>query len=191
MPAKILAMSASARDGSFNKKLLAIAVAEALARGAAVTEIDLRSFALPIYDGDIEAAGFPEGMVRLRDVFKQHNALLIASPEYNGGVVPLLKNAFDWVSRPYGGERGLAAIAGKVAALLSASGGAMGGSRQQAHFRVSLQVMRVVLVPETVNIAMAQHAFNDDGSLKDRQAHDMTVGAVRRLVEIAEKLNPA
>ncbi len=190
MPAKILAMSASVRQGSLNKRLLELAVKEARARGAVVTEIDLRSFALPIYDGDVEAHGFPDGMIRLREVFKQHNALLISSPEYNGGVVPLLKNAFDWVSRPYDGEPNLAPIQGKVAALLSASGGLLGGSRQQAHFRVSLQVMRVVLVPETVNIPMAQNAFNDDGSLKDKAIHDMVATAVRRLVEIADRLNP-
>ena len=190
MPAKILAFSGSSRKGSLNKKLLAIAVREGRALGADITEIDLREFNLPIYDGDIEVAGMPEGMVRLREVFKAHNSLLICTPEYNGGVAPMTKNAFDWVSRPYGGEPGLAVLQGKVAAIMSAAVGIVGGSRQQAHLRVSCQVMRIVLVPETVNIPMAQNAFNEDGSLKDKMTHDLAVLAVRRLKEVADRLFP-
>lgn len=190
MPAKILAFSGSSRKGSFNKKLLAIAVQEARAIGADITEIDLRDFNLPIYDGDIEAQGWPEGMLRLREVFQRHNALLIATPEYNGGVAPLAKNAVDWVSRPCNGEPTCAVIGGKVAAILSASVGPVGGSRQQAHLRVSCQVMRVILVPETVHIPFAHKAFDEDGSLVDKATHAATVLAVRRLKEVADRLNP-
>jgi NAD(P)H-dependent FMN reductase len=190
MPAKILAMSGSARAGSLNKKLLTLAVREARALGAELSEIDLRSYALPVYDGDVESLGFPPGLGALRDAFKRHNAFLIASPEYNGGVAPLLKNSFDWASRPYQGEPNLAVIQGKVAAIMSASAGLLGGSRMQAQFRVSCQVMRVVLVPETVNIPLADSAFAEDGTLKDKATHVMMAAAVRRLIEIANRLNP-
>jgi chromate reductase len=190
MPAKILAFSGSSRTGSLNKKLLAIAVREGRAMGADITEIDLRDFALPIYDGDIEAKGMPENVLRLREIFKAHNALLICTPEYNGGVAPLTKNAIDWVSRPYGGEPNLAVMIGKVAAIMSVSAGLLGGARQQAHLRVSCQVMRIVLVPETVNIPAAAGAFDENGALKDKAVHEMTVLAVRRLKEIADRLNP-
>ncbi len=190
MPAKILAFSGSSRKGSVSTALLAVAVAEARAQGAEITEIDLREFDLPIYDGDIEAAGIPDSVLRLQAIFTAHNALLISSPEYNGGATPLLKNAIDWVSRPANGAPGLAAIQGKVAAILSAAAGVLGGARQQAHWRVSFQVMRVILVPETVHIAGAQNAFNVDGSLKDRAVHDMVALAVGRLIHIANRLNP-
>jgi NAD(P)H-dependent FMN reductase len=190
MPAKILAFSGSSRAGSLNKKLLALAVSEARKLGAAVTEIDLRDFNLPIYDGDLEEKGWPEGMPRLRELFRQHNALLISTPEYNGGVAPLTKNAIDWVSRPYNGEPTCAVLAGKVAAILSASQGPVGGARQQAQFRVSCQVMRVILIPETVQVPAAHKAFNEDGTLADK-VHEAALGlAVRRLVEIAGRLNP-
>jgi NAD(P)H-dependent FMN reductase len=190
MPAKILAFSGSSRKGSLNKKLLAIAVREGRALGADVTEIDLREFNLPIYDGDIETKAWPEGMLRLRELFKQHNSLLIVTPEYNGGVAPLTKNAIDWVSRPCNGEASCAVIAGKVAAIMSASVGPVGGSRQQAHLRVSCQVMRVILVPETVHIPFADKAFKEDGSLIDPNVHAAATLVVRRLVEISAKLNP-
>jgi len=189
MPAKILAFAGSSRKGSLNRKLLAIAVREARALGANITEIDLREFDLPIYDGDVEARGWPPGMVRLRQLFKQHNALLIVTPEYNGGVAPLTKNAIDWVSRPYEDEPTCAVISGKVAAIMSASVGPVGGSRQQAHLRVSCQVMRVILVPETVHIAFADKAFGEDGSLLDKSVHAAATLVVRRLIEIANKLN--
>lgn len=190
MPAKILAFSGSSRQGSLNKKLLAIAVRAGRALGADISEIDLRDFSLPIYDGDIEARGWPEGMLRLREIFKQHNALLIATPEYNGGVAPLAKNAIDWVSRPCNGEPTCAVISGKVAAIMSASMGPVGGSRQQAHLRVSCQVMRVILIPETVHIPFAHKAFNEDGALVDKAAHEAAVLAVKRLIEVANRLNP-
>ena len=121
MPAKILAFSGSSRKGSLNKKLLAIAVREGRALGADITEIDLRDFNLPIYDGDIETNGMPEGAVKLMDIFKQHNALLICTPEYNGGVAPMTKNALDWVSRPHAGTPAVAAIMGKAVSILSAA----------------------------------------------------------------------
>jgi chromate reductase len=190
MPAKILAFSGSSRKGSLNKKLLAIAVRELRALGADVTEIDLREFNLPIYDGDIEAAGIPESAKRLHAIFKAHNALLICTPEYNGGVAPLTKNSLDWVSRPMSGEPGLGAIMGKAVTILSAAVGLVGGSRQQAQLRVSFQVMRCISVPETVNIPLAHTAFNDDGSLKDKATHDMVVLAVKSLKSVADRLNP-
>ncbi len=190
MPAKILAFSGSSRKGSLNKKLLAIAVRELRALGAEVTEIDLRDFDLPIYDGDIEAQGMPEGAKRLHAIFKAHNALLICTPEYNGGVAPLTKNSLDWVSRPMNGEPGLSALMGKAVSILSAAVGVVGGSRQQAHLRVSFQVMRCINVPETVNIPFAQNAFNEDGSLKDKATHDLVALAARSLKNVADRLNP-
>jgi NAD(P)H-dependent FMN reductase len=190
VPAKILAFSGSSRKGSFNKKLLALAVREGRKLGADITEIDLREFDLPIYDGDTEEKGWPEGMLQLRELFKQHNALLIATPEYNGGVAPLTKNAIDWVSRPCNGEPACAVLAGKVAAILSASQGPVGGARQQAQLRVSCQVMRVILIPETVQVPLALKAFNEDGSLVDKVHEGALALAVRRLVEVAGRLNP-
>ena len=190
MPAKILAFSGSSRKGSLNKKLLAIAVHEGRAMGAEITEIDLREFNLPIFDGDIEAAGIPEAAQRLHGIFKQHNALMICTPEYNGGVAPLLKNSIDWVSRPMKGEPAVSAIMGKAVTIMSAAQGIVGGSRQQHQLRVCFQVMRCISVPETVNIPQAHTVFNEDGSLKDKATHDMVVLAVKSLKSAADRLFP-
>ena len=97
---RILAFAGSAREESFNKRLVRVAAAGAEAAGVACTVLDLRDFPLPIYDGDLEAAeGLPENAKRLRELFLAHQGLLIASPEYNSSISPLLKNTLDWVSR--------------------------------------------------------------------------------------------
>lgn len=87
-----------------NQKLAAVAAAGGREAGAEVTVISLRDFALPIFDGDLEAAsGMPEAAKRLKAIFREHKGLIIASPEYNSSISAALKNATDWVSR---GESG-------------------------------------------------------------------------------------
>src|SRR5437660_769473 len=129
MAAKILAFAGSAKKDSYNKKLVAIAVEGARAAGAEVTLIDLKDYPLPIMDEDLEKEGTPANATKLKELFKAHDALLIASPEYNSSITPLLKNTIDWVSRPAPGEKPLAAYTGKVALLIAASPGGFGGLR--------------------------------------------------------------
>jgi len=97
---RILAFAASARRESLNRKFLALAVQAAREAGADVTLVDLNEFALPLYHGDLEdAQGLPTNAVKLIGLVGEHHALLIASPEYNSMVTPLLKNTLDWCSR--------------------------------------------------------------------------------------------
>src|ERR1700722_9486629 len=97
MPIKILALCGSSRRDSLNQRLLDVAVLGALDAGARVSKARLRDFALPIYDGDWETDhGLPEGARALKTLLAEHQALLIATPEHNGGYTALLKNALDW-----------------------------------------------------------------------------------------------
>jgi NAD(P)H-dependent FMN reductase len=189
MSNRILAFAGSARHESLTKKLLSFTVKAARAHGGKVEEIDLRSFELPLYDGDLERErGLPAGALRLREIFKEHNALLIGVTEYNGGVSPLLKNAIDWASRPHGDEPNLAAIRGKIVAMVSCSSGVLGGSRAQAHLRQSFQVMGCVLVPETVTIPFADAAFVNDEP-KDPVIREFVSIVTARLVDLADRLS--
>src|SRR5262245_53093709 len=98
--ARILAFAGSTRTASFNKRLLHFAVAEARAAGAEVTHVDLRDFAMPLYDGDLEAAsGLPAAAKAFKRLLIDHPGFLIASPEYNSSIPGVLKNAIDWASR--------------------------------------------------------------------------------------------
>ena len=96
--------------------------------GCDVTDISLKDYPLPIYDGDLEEAdGVPENAVKLAQLMHDHDGFFIACPEYNGSLSPLLKNAIDWVTRVPNKENGLMPFKGKVAAIGAASPGGMGG----------------------------------------------------------------
>ncbi len=125
---KILAFAGSARKDSFNKKLVKIAAQGARTAGAEVTYLDFRNLPLPLYDEDLEEAeGLPENALKLKALMKAHQGFLMACPEYNSSITPLLKNAIDWASRPESGEPPLACFKKKVAVLMSASPGGLGG----------------------------------------------------------------
>ena len=119
--AKVLVFAGSAREGSLNKQLAKLAARRIEALGGKATFIDLKAYPCPLFDEDIEAQGMPENVLKLREILADHQALLIASPEYNGFITPLLKNTLDWLSRPYGDTPGLGLFAGKWAALVAAS----------------------------------------------------------------------
>jgi NAD(P)H-dependent FMN reductase len=186
--AKILAFAGSARRDSFNKKLIRIAVEGARAAGGDVTLIDLADYRMPLYDGDDEAAGgLPENAVKMRALFAQHSALLIASPEYNSSISPLLKNTIDWVSRPTKDEPGLKYITGKCAGLLSASPGGLGGLRGLVHVRAILGNIGVTVIPQQLAVSGAANAFDGD-KLKDEAQAKAAMAIGQRLAEVAAKL---
>jgi chromate reductase, NAD(P)H dehydrogenase (quinone) len=179
--ARILAFAGSARSASFNKQLIRIAVAGARLAGAEVMIVDLRDLPMPLYDGDLEAKeGLPANVKAFKNLLKSHQGLLISSPEYNSSLPALLKNAIDWASRAEAGEAPLACFAGKVAGLMSASPGALGGLRCLVHLRAILGNIKVLVVPEQVAVAKAHEAFNADGTLSDpkQQAAVSELGAV-------------
>lgn len=187
---KILAFAGSAREDSFNKRLARAAAAYAAEAGAAATVIDLRDFPLPLYDGDLEASeGLPENAERLYELFKAHEALLIASPEYNSSISPLLKNTIDWVSRPREGEAPLTAYAQKAAGLLAASPGQLGGLRGLVHLRSILGNIGVLVIPQQVAIGAAHEAFAPDGSLSDEKQAKRVSAMVESLVSVTRRLH--
>ncbi|HYF01183.1 MAG TPA: NAD(P)H-dependent oxidoreductase [Planctomycetota bacterium] len=189
MPAKILAFAGSTRTESWNKKLIRIAAEGARAEGAEVTLVDLRDFPMPLYDGDLEAqSGIPEHGKRLKKLFLEHGGLLISSPEYNSSVTGVPKNAIDWVSRPEPNEPSLAAFIGKVAGLVSASPGALGGQRALVHLRSILGNIKTLVIPEQVSVPKANEAFNPDGTLKDAKLKANVENVGRALAKLVAKL---
>ncbi|HAE03239.1 MAG TPA: NADPH-dependent FMN reductase [Rhodospirillaceae bacterium] len=165
---KILAFAGSAKQESLNKKILAVAVQGAQEAGAEVTVIDLRDYPMPIMDEDLEAAeGIPAKAKELRALFAENHGLLLACPEYNSSITPLLKNTLDWVSRPDQDGSGLRFFNDKTASLISASGGALGGLRGLVHVRAILGNIGVHVLPKQLAVSGATKLFNDDGSIND------------------------
>ncbi len=186
---RVLVFAGSSREGSFNKKLARFAARAAREAGAEVTYLDLREYPLPIYDGDLEAEqGLPANARALKDLFIAHDGLLIVSPEYNSSVTALLKNTIDWVSRPVEGEPALAAFSGKIAAILSASPGALGGLRGLVHLRAILGNLGVLVLPDQLAISKAHEAFDAEGNLADDRQSAGVRKIAMELVRVAEAL---
>jgi NAD(P)H-dependent FMN reductase len=164
----ILAFAGSTRKESWNKKLIAVAVGGARSAGADVTLIDLRDYPMPLFDGDLESAeGLPPKAKEFKRLMQAHQGLLISSPEYNSSIPGVLKNALDWASRQEPGDSPLSAYQGKVAGLVSASPGVLGGLRGLVHLRAMLGNIKVLVIPEQVAVSKAPEAFTPEGRLKD------------------------
>jgi len=188
---KILAFAGSARRDSFNRKLASVAVRGAEEAGAEVTLVNLGDFDMPIYDGDLEESdGIPEGALSFKKLLLEHDGLLIASPEYNSSISPLLKNAIDWASRAESDdEPALAAYRGKVAAIMSASPGGLGGLRGLVVLRMLLENIGVMVLPKQRAISGAFDAFDDAGDLKDERERKGIHGLAAELVTTVGKLS--
>lgn len=189
MGVSVLVIAGSTRTEAYSKKLARVAARSIDQAGGTATLVDLRDYPLPLYDGDLEASvGLPEPALRLRALLKRHDALLIATPEYNGSLSGVLKNALDWVSRPYAAEPGISAYREKVAALLSSSPGALGGLRALVHLRQVLQSVGCLVITEQFALGNAGAAFDADGNLADARQAAGVAGVVRRLLDVSGKL---
>ena len=189
-PLRVLAFAGSTRGASFNRALVGIAAAAAREAGAAVTEIDLRDYRLPVFDADDESErGKPEPARALKQQLIDHDAWLIAAPEYNSSITAVLKNSIDWASRPDPDDGGpLAAFRGKLIVLMSASPGVLGGLRGLVHVRAILGNLGCVVLPDQVAVPRAHEAFDADGRLVDPQQHQRIQGLGRTLVAHGTKL---
>jgi len=179
---KILAFAGSARAGSFNKQLVKIAAEGARIAGAETTYLDLHNLPLPLFDQDlVDREGLPENVLKLKALMKNHQGFLIACPEYNSSITPLLKNTIDWASRSEPEEPPLAltCFKDKVAAIMATSPGGLGGLRGLVHVRAILESIGTIVLPDQKAIPNAYQAFDQNGKLKDEKQQ----AAIRNLGE--------
>ena len=170
--------------------MVQVAAEGARGAGAEVTEIDLKEYPLPVYDGDLEEAeGLPENAVKLKELFLAHDGLLIASPEYNGAITAALKNLIDWISRPGADEKPLACFSGKVAVIMACSPGGLGGIRGLPMLRAILGGIGVVVLPDQKAMPQAHEKFAAEGGMKEGKEREQVLGLGRVLAETAGKLN--
>ncbi|MFV0389032.1 MAG: NADPH-dependent FMN reductase [Pyrinomonadaceae bacterium] len=187
---KILAFAGSLRKDSYNKKLIQCAANAAREAGAEVTYIDLIDFQMPVYNGDIEAeSGLPEAAIRLQELMLQHDGFLISTPEYNGSIPGAFKNVIDWSSRARGELPPGAGYAKKIASLMSASPGALGGLRSLTNVRAILSYMGVIVLPLDHALANAGDAFDETDKLIDARAEKQIRKLGTNLVEFLSDLH--
>jgi chromate reductase, NAD(P)H dehydrogenase (quinone) len=180
---RVLGIGGSLREGSYNRGLLR--AAGELTPAPHTFEIaDFR--ALPLYDPDVEAQGFPPAVVALRTAVVGADALLVATPEYYRSIPGALKNAIDWLGRPPGPP-----LARKPVAVLGASTTAFGTIQAQLHLRDILLSFDVQIAqrPE-VYISNAGEKFDDQGNLVDPTSRQAVQALVAGLLAWTEQLRP-
>lgn len=177
---RILALSGSLRADSYNTGLLR-AAADAAAPGV---EVELRDglAAIPAFDQDTEADA-PASVEALRQAIREADAVLVATPEYNGSVPGFLKNALDWVSRP----RATTALANKPAAVVGASPGAFGAVWAQADLRRVLGLIGARVLDRELAVGNARERFTVHGELTDDEVRHELGEIVEALVDSARQ----
>ncbi len=186
--AKLIALSGSLRSESFNQKLVQIAAEGARAAGAEVQVIHLADFNIPLYSQDLEEEGMPAAVNDLKHLFAQADGILLASPEYNGSITGVLKNTLDWLSRPSKDPSIGSAFDGKVAGIMAASPGGLGGIRGLAHTKDVLFNLGVMVYPKQVAVGSAFKAFDQEGNLVDEDMAQRVKGLGAAVAELAAKI---
>ncbi|MER8379365.1 MULTISPECIES: NADPH-dependent FMN reductase [unclassified Mesorhizobium] len=188
---KILVVAGSVRSGAYSARTADVAQKELAMQGAEVTRISLADYPLPILDQDLEKEeGIPEDAVKLGRMIAAHDGLLIATPEYNGSIPPLLKNTIDWVSQlRKDGGRTFRPLAGKVAGLCSSSNGPFGGIRCINHLRAVLVRCRMEVVTPECSVPEGGNAFDDEGNFRDERLRQSMEHLCRTLIETSRMLS--
>ncbi|MGQ0532810.1 MAG: NADPH-dependent FMN reductase [Caulobacteraceae bacterium] len=160
---RILGIAGSLRKGSLNRALLRAAVKLA-PEDMTIETFDLAS--VPVYNGDVEAAGDPEGVAALKNAIRAADAVLFVTPEYNHGVPGVMKNAVDWASRPARDS----ALNGKPVGIIGASPGQTGSARGQSQLRQAFEFTNSFCMPQPeVLVFRAHEKFDTHGELTDEQ----------------------
>jgi chromate reductase len=183
---RILAISGSLRRASHNTALLR-AAAQLAPREVAV-ELYRGLDRLPPYSEDLDTAQPPAEVARLRRAIAGADALLIATPEYNGTVPGQIKHAVDWASRPYGED---SALWGKPVAVIGASITDYGAVWAQDHLRRALGIGGARVLEHELALARAPERFDAEGRLRDPESRERLVEILAGLREHHESLQSA
>jgi chromate reductase len=162
---RVLAVSGSLREGSYNTSLLR-AAAEAAPEGIEV-ELWEGLSDLPLYNEDLDDADAPESVRRLRADWASADAILFSTPEYNGSVPGGLKNAIDWASRP----RLEGVLRNKTVAVVGASTGQFGALWAQQDLKRILGVAGARVIGTEIPLSRAHERVDTDGRLLDDEVY--------------------
>lgn len=180
----ILGFCGSLRAGSFNKKLLLLSCDLLKNKNCIVTLLDLKSLGLPIYDQEIEeSTGLPSGAQKLIEAINSADALLIASPEYNGSVSGALKNAIDWASRAEANP-----FVNKPILMVGTSTGGLGAVKSLIHLRLILSQLKALPIPAQVTVPFAEKSFDSAGLFTGGPYAKQLESATNELVKFTEKI---
>ncbi len=180
----IIGICGSLREKSYNHFAL-MAAAKAMPAGMTLRMVSLKD--IPMYNQDVQNAGFPAVVQSLAQEILNADGVLIASPEYNFSFSGVLKNALDWCSR-----MDPVPFKHKPVAILSATGGPLGGARSQYDLRKVLGngLEALVLQRPEIFIGLAQNKFDADGQLNDEATVKMLDAQMKAFQAWIQKLSP-
>ena len=181
-PLRLLVFSASLRSGSLNTQLAELAATSIEATGATVDMASMHDFDAPSYNGDAEREhGVPPGAEAFRARLEDTDAFVVASPEYNGSMPGVLKNAIDWVSRyrpqPFDERHGL---------LMSASPSMAGGNRGLWALRVPFEHLGARIYPDMFSLAKAHQGLDSEGRLANAELQERFDSTIASFVDLVE-----
>lgn len=182
----IIGISGSLRRASFNTALLHAAASLT----PAGSTIDIRSIAgIPLYDGDVEAAGIPGEVTALKDAIAGADGLLIVTPEYNNSIPGVLKNAIDWLTRPPADIKRV--FGGRPVAIMGATPG-LGGTRlaQAAWLPVLRTLGTAPWFGGALFVASAAKVFDAEERLVDDAIRARLETFVNGFVEFTARMSP-
>lgn len=186
---KILAFAGSLREHSYNKRVLKTAIQGAEKAGAEVTFVDLHDYPMPVYNpDDHERFGYNEKAFEFQKLLVRHDGLLIASPEYNGSIPAALKSVFEWTTRTNDTYKKSDVFDGKVAAIVSASPGALGGVRALVHLRGVLTSVGITVLPSEIAVSFVNDKFaGNSPEITDERMKTMLENLGAALVDMLKK----
>lgn len=171
----IIAISGSLRKESGNTHLVK-ALPALTPEGMTIEIADISQF--PLFNQDVEISDYPEAAQTLKDKIIAADGVFIATPEYNRSVPGVLKNAIDWLSRPYGKN----AFAGKRVMTAGVTGGRIGTALAQSHLRQTMLFLNAEVIgqPE-LYIGSSAEVFAEDGSIKSEDTKALLRSALEAL----------
>ncbi len=173
-------MCGSLRADSINLRLLKALQSRLIEAGAEADYVNIGDYDLPLYHGDLEQ---PKGVKRLIECLKGYDGVIIITPEYNGSLPPVLKNAIDWTSTVETGH-----ISGPVYGIGSCSPGPMSGIMAMRELQFLLMRLGAELVPQQVGCGHADKAFDAEGHLVAQPASKFADNMIGQMLErIARK----
>lgn len=187
---KVLLLPGSRRKGSINIQLLFAAQKKFEGMGVSAELITPAELTAPIYDGDLEAdEGVPEAIKALNQKMAAADALVVASPEYNGFFSPLLKNTLDWMSRSQDEQPGTAVFRDKPALVLAASPGPMSAARALPHIRTQLSNLGLNVFRSQLGVGRAGSVLSESGDVLDEKVDNQLTTIISEFTAFAKKLN--
>lgn len=186
---KLLAFAGSVRQASYNQAIVDVAAQGAREYGVEVNVVSLADYAMPLFNEDEEQQhGIPDNAKAFKKLLTEHDGFLIASPEYNSSYPALLKNAIDWASRMEEGDKPMQAFKGKVAGIMAASAGGLGGMRVLVVLRMLLANIGVTVIPSQLAVAKVNNLLDESGEVSDERTIKQLKKLGKETAEMAVKL---